>query len=68
MGQSLYCITSYHLCEQGTNTCCESQPMPFHSEKSLHLHKVMFEYLVSDCVPWNAISGPGFQSHEVIEI
>ena len=38
-----------------------SQPMPFHSEKSLHIHKVLFEYLVSDCVPWNAINGPGFQ-------
>ena len=33
-----------------------SQPMPFHSEKSLHIHKVLFEYLVSDCVPWNAIN------------
>ena len=38
-----------------------SQPMPFHSEKSLHLHKILFEYLVSDCVPWNAVNGPGFQ-------
>ena len=38
-----------------------SQPMPFHSEKALHLHKIMFEYLVSDLVPWNAVNGPGFQ-------
>ena len=36
------------------------QKLPIHSDKAQFIHKILFEYLMQDMVPFSAVSGRGF--------